>query len=248
MASVIFNSMIKTSLRDKISVFYGLVFPIGLLILLGWFFDQETMSIRILTGVTAISTLFWGMQGIAFQVFSQRNKGVYKLLKLTPMPIIRFVFTMMLARTVVGVVMNMIVWFVGVVVLHVEISWMTIVLTSFLVFVGTLCFTSLGFLIANFAQNEAQINVFSNLIQLPMIFMSEAFYSLNNLPEWIQVVGKLLPFEYYTKGLSATVTKEIYLLGFAVPFISMIGILILAALTFKWDEKQVDIKIKKKYA
>jgi ABC-2 type transport system permease protein len=251
MLHVIFRSMIVTSLRDKISVGYALLFPIALMIGLRLFFDQGSMPVRILTGVTAISTIFWGMQGIAFQVHFQRNKGVYKLLKITPMPILSFVFIMTLARTVIGVVLNMIVWFVGVLVLNIDISMMSIFTTLLLVVIGTLCFTSIGFLIANFANNEAQINMFSNMLQLPMIFMSETFYTLNSAPDWVQIVGKLLPFEYYVKGLSGSVTGDegTLLLGLIVPLAYMIGALLLSVPTFKWEEKQSSFKSNpKKYA
>ncbi|WP_108670510.1 ABC transporter permease [Peribacillus acanthi] len=251
MLNVIFRSMIVTSLRDRISVGYALVFPIVLLVGLGLYFDEGLMHVRILTGVTAISTIFWGMQGIAFQVHYQRNKGVYKLLKLTPMPIFSFVFIMTLARTVIGVVLNMTVWFIGVLFLKIDISMMSSISTLLLVLIGTLCFTSIGFLIANFANNEAQINMLSNLLQLPMIFMSEAFYPLTNAPQWVQMIGKLLPFEHYVKGLSGSIMgdERSLIMGILVSLAYMIGSLILSVPTFKWEAKQNTFEKKtRKYA
>ena len=239
--------MVVTSLRDKISVNYALLFPIALMIGLGLYFNQGEIPARIITGVTAISTIFWGMQGIAFQVHLQRNKGVYKMLKLTPMPTLSFISIMIFARTVIGVAINMSVWFVGVLFFKIDFSVLTVLLTLLLVLVGTLCFTSIGFLIANFAKNEAQISILSNLIQMPMVLTSEAFYSLSNAPGWIQAVGQILPFEYFVSGLRGVITGEgTLLLGLFIPLIYMIGALLLSVPTFKWEEQQISVKNKSK--
>lgn len=243
MLTIIFRSMLVTSLRDRITLFYSLAFPLVIMIGLGLYFDEGEMPVRIVTGVTAISTIFWGMQGIAFQVHFQRNKGVYKLLRLTPMPTISFIIIMILARTFIGIMLNIMVWFIGMFFLQIDFGFLTFAATLLLVVIGTLCFTSIGFFIANMANNEGQINMFSNLLQIPMIFMSEAFYSLNSAPDWVATVGKLLPFEYYVLGLRGIVNgdENTLLLGVMVPIIYMFVALILSALTFKWEGNNMRI-------
>lgn len=250
MLTVIFRSMVVTSLRDRITLFYSLAFPIALMIGLGLYFDEGDMPVRVISGVTAISTIFWGMQGIAFQVHLQRNKGVYKLLKLTPLPIFSFVMIMTLARTVIGVILNLIVWLIGVLFLQIDFNMLTVLTTFFLLVVGTVCFTSLGFLIANFANNEGQINMFSNFLQIPMIFMSETFYSLNRAPDWVSTVGRILPFEYYVKGLRGMINgnEETLLLGALIPLIYLVVALILSVATFKWEGSQPTVVQKGKKA
>ncbi len=247
---VIFRSMIVTSLRDKITLFYSLLFPIGLMIGLGIYFDEGTMPVRIVSGVTAISTIFWGMQGIAFQVHYQRNKGVYKLLKMTPLPILSFISIMTLARTTIGVVLNMLVWGVGVIFLNLNVTLLSVLNTFLLISIGTLCFTCIGFLLSNIAQNEGQINMYSNLLQLPMIFMSESFYSLQAAPEWVRMIGKMLPFEYYVKGLRGVLLEDMnpMILGLLIPLAFMVGALVLSVITFKWEEKPAIVQKSRKYA
>ena len=240
MFQVIFKSMLTTSIRDKMSLFYSLAFPLLLMIGLGYYFNEDYQQLKIIAGVTAISTIFWGMQGIAFQVHEQRNRGVYKLLKLTPMSLSLFIVIMVLARTLVGVLINIVVWLVGILVFGIDVSTMTVVNTFLLMIIGSLCFTTIGFVISNLARNEAQINMFSNLIQLPMIFMSEAFYSLKNAPEWVVFIGKILPFEHYAKALRGLMLEEgnILLAGYGVPLIYLVFALFISILTFKWDSSR----------
>ncbi|MFF5995622.1 ABC transporter permease [Lysinibacillus sp. KU-BSD001] len=240
MFQVIFKSMLVTAVRDKITVFYSLAFPLLLMIGLGYYFDQGQQQLQIVAGITAISTIFWGMQGIAFQVHAQRNRGVYKLVKLTPMPLILFIFIMVLARTSVGVLINFIVWLTGILLFDINVTGSTLLLTFLLIVIGTLCFTSIGFVISNFARNEAQISMVSNFIQLPMIFMSEAFYSLDRAPAWVVFIGKMLPFEHYVKALRGLLLVEegILLIGFGILFVYLLFALFLSILTFKWESSE----------
>ena len=229
--------MLATSLRDKITLFYSLAFPLVLMIGLGFYFNEDSQQLQIVAGVTAISTIFWGMQGIAFQVHEQRNRGVYKLLKLTPMPLIAFISIMVLARTFIGVLINLIVWLIGIFVFQIDVTAGAFISGLCLLIIGSLCFTSIGFVISNLARNEAQISVISNFIQFPMIFMSEAFYSLKNAPDWVVFIGKVLPFEYYVKGLRGFMLGEsgLLLTGFGVPIIYLILALLISILTFKFE-------------
>ena len=240
MFQVIFKSMLTTSIRDRVTLFYSLAFPLLLMVGLGYYFNENHQQLQIVAGITAISTIFWGMQGIAFQVHVQRNRGVYKLLKVTSMPLTLFIVIMVLARTFIGVLINIVVWLVGIVIFTIDVTFIATVNTFLLLIIGSLCFTSIGFVISNLARNEAQINMFSNLIQLPMIFMSEAFYSLKNAPEWVVFIGKLLPFEHYVKAVSGLMLEEtnILLTGYGIPIIYLVLALFISILTFRWDNNQ----------
>lgn len=250
MFSIIFKSMLMSSLRDRITLFYSFAFPIVLMIGLGYYFNNGDQQLQIVGGVTAISTVFWGMQGIAFQVHGQRNRGVYKQLKLTPVPLFTFIFIMVVARTFIGVLINIVVWFTGIIIFGIDVTALVAFITFALLIISSLCFTSIGFVISNFARNEAQINMFSNLLQIPMIFMSEAFYRLDSAPNWVIVVGKLLPFEHYVKALRGLMLDEsnILLFGFGVPFIYLVFTLLLSLLTFKWESGPEGVSRREKLA
>lgn len=203
MYNVMFRYMSVLSLRDKITLGYSLLLPLILMIGLGMFMRQESQHQLIVSGIITISTLFWGMQGIAFQIHAQRSKGVYKLLKITPLPMIKFVAIMVLARSTIGVVISMFIWLCGVVYYRLELSPAAACLTLAYIILSSLCFTSIGFVIGNLSRNEGQINMLSNALQIPMILMSESFYSLAAAPEWIAAVGRMLPFEHIVKLLSS---------------------------------------------
>ncbi|WP_042454505.1 ABC transporter permease [Neobacillus dielmonensis] len=247
----IFKTMLVTSLRDKITMFYSVIFPVALLIGLGYYFDNPAYTPRLLTGVIALSSLFWGVSGIAFQVHWQRSRGVYKLLKLTPFPTISFIFLMTAARTLLGILINLAVLGTGVIFFDMAVTIGAVLGTMGMMFIGILCFTCLGFLISNFAGNEAQINMISNLFFFPMIFGADTFYSLKSAPEWVSTMGGLFPFGYYVHGIRSVlgISSESPLASIMVLLIYTAVLLILAVLTFKWEANangQIQMKKAKK--
>lgn len=234
----IFKTMLITSLRDKITLFYSIIFPIGLLIGLGLYFDSEAYKPVLLTGVIALSSLFWGVSGIAFQVLWQRGRGVYKLLKLTPYPTVGFILHMAAARTFLGMAINLLIFLAGILFLNIDVPLNKIPAMLAVLAVGTWCFTCLGFFISNLANNEGQVNMISNIFFLPMIFGSNAFYSLDNAPEWLITAGKAFPLGYLVAGLRECMGIEtggsyfgalLSLLLFTAAF------LLAAAVTFRWE-------------
>lgn len=247
MMITIFRTMLVTSIRDKITLFYSIIFPIVLLIGLGYYFDNVAYHPRLLTGVIALSSLFWGLSGIAFQVHGHRSRGVYKLLKLTPFSTFRFILLIAAARTVLGIAINLLVLLIGALLFDIAVSPGEVLWAIGAMLIGILCFTCMGFLISNFANNEAQINMISNLFFLPMIFGSDAFYSLDHAPDWVVKMGELFPLGYYLNilraatGLGAS-DQSVYV-SILVLIVYVFGLLLLAALTFKW-ELNAEIRLK----
>lgn len=59
--TTIFKSMLLTSLRDKITLFYSALLPIGLLMGLGFYFDNTTYTPRLLKGCYCFKLFILGI-------------------------------------------------------------------------------------------------------------------------------------------------------------------------------------------
>ena len=234
---VVFKMMLAASLKDKITLFYSLLLPLGLLAGLGLYFDDPAYAPRLLTGVIVLSSMFWGVSGIAFQVHWQRSRGVFKLLKLTPYPMIGFIAQMTAARSFLGILINLFVLAVGMLLFRIELSAGEFFFTVCFMVAGALCFGSLGYLISNFAGNEGQINLISNLLFIPMVFGSEAFYSLDHAPDWVVKMGETLPLVHFVQGMHIAqgLSAEPIVLPLLILVLYTMLLMIAAALTFKYD-------------
>ena len=185
----------------------------------------------------AVSTLFFSLNGIAFESLYQRNSGVYKLLRATPYRTITFIMNLTASRSIVAFLSCVLVIVVGVLVFGIAVSWQSVLLLLPGLVLGTLCFTFLGLTISNLVQNENQVAMLNNIVTLPMIFSSATFYSLSNAPAWVKAIGHVFPFSYLLDGEHAAFAGNVA--GIVFPSLILLGFtvlsLLLAFVTFRWD-------------
>ncbi|MEM3437663.1 MAG: ABC transporter permease [Nitrososphaerales archaeon] len=86
-------------------------------------------------------------------------------------------------------------------------------------------FAFLGVLIAFVAKSHQDMNTFSNLILLPMTFLSGTFFALEGLPEILRIALYILPLTHSSLCLRAAALNQpfpwyslIALIGFGVAF------------------------------
>jgi len=232
-----FRTLLRGALRDRISLFFAIVFPIGTLLVLGFVFPDPGYRRQLLAGMLAVSTLFFSLNGIAFESLFQRNSGVYKLLRATPYRTITLITNLTASRSVVALLSCALVAIVGVLTFGIAFSWQSALLLLPILVLGTICFTFLGLTISNLVQNENQVAMLGNIVTLPMIFSSATFYSLSNAPAWVKTIGHALPFSYLIDGEHAAFAGNTA--GVVFPTLILFGFtvlaLLLAVVTFRWD-------------
>jgi ABC-2 type transport system permease protein len=232
-----FRTLLRGALRDRVSLFFAIVFPIGFLLVLGFVFPDPGYRRQLLAGMLAVSTLFFSLNGIAFESLNQRNSGVYKLLRATPYRTITFITNLTASRSIVALLSCVLVIVVGVLVFGIAVSWQSVLLLLPGLVLGTLCFTFLGLTISNLVQNENQVAMLNNIVTLPMIFSSATFYSLSNAPAWVKAIGHVFPFSYLLDGEHAAFAGNAA--GIAFPTLILLGFtvlsMLLAFVTFRWD-------------
>jgi ABC-2 type transport system permease protein len=232
-----FSTLLRGALRDRVSLAWAIVFPLVLLLALGFAFPRPSYRHQLLVGMIALSVMFFSLYGIAFESLAQRNQGVYKLLRATPYQTLAFVVNLTLARAVVALLSCLLVGVVGALIFGVEVTPTSVLLLAPVLVLSTLCFTFIGLTVGNLSQNETQVAGLNNLVTLPMIFASEAFYSLAAAPAWVHALSRALPLSHIIDGvgaglagsLSSTVTPLLFVVGYTVLA------LVIAVLTFRWD-------------
>ncbi|WP_042168635.1 ABC transporter permease [Paenibacillus gorillae] len=238
----IFKTMLAGIFRDGHTLFWTILFPLAMLAGLGLYFDNQAYSERLLGGVLTTNVLFGSAMVTAFNVMAQRNRGVYKLLRATPFKTSAFITAMTGARTALTLIVSGCVILMGVIILGVSLHALSLLMMLIVLLAGTVCFTAIGFIAANLSRDESNVNMISNLISFPMLFTSEAFYSLQNAPGWVQLLGKLQPFSYFVEAMSIAISPEGAFADIVMPLLILIGFCILclavAILTFRWDSER----------
>jgi ABC-2 type transport system permease protein len=167
----------------------------------------------------------------------QRNRGVYKLLRVTPMKIFSFIIALTLAWTVVSLAVATILLIGGLVLFGIRMQFGTLLIFYVTLVTATICFTLISFVVANISKNEGQASIYSNIFAMPMLFLSSAFYSLDTAPTWIKTLSRLNPFSHFISGLHSTIVFDLRGAAANLFILLAFGVLALIAaiLTFRWD-------------
>ncbi len=235
-----FQLLLRGALRDRTSLGYAVVFPVVALVGLGFVFPTASYRHLLLIGMVALSALFFSLNGGAYEAVYQRNTGIYKLLRVTPYRTVSFIASLAAARGTVALLSSAIVAVAGIVIFGIHIHWQSIALLLPVLLLGTLCFTFLGMFVSNLAQNEGQVAMLTNVLTLPMIFVTEIFYSLSGAPAWVRTMGLWLPLSHLIDGVRFALAGDGP--GILQPMFLLIGFtlaaLALATCTFRWDANQ----------
>jgi ABC-type multidrug transport system, permease component len=238
----IFRTMLTGQFRDPHTLFWTILLPFALLIGLGLYFDEPGYAGRLLAGTLALNILFGPGMVTPFQVMTLRNRGVFKLLRTASLPTSAFIAASAFARTALSLVMGACLIAAGALFFGVNLTLFGLALMLLALLIGSVCFTAVGFITGNLARNESDTSMISNLICLPMLFASEAFYSLEHAPQWVKIASRLHPFSHFVDLLSAAVRgswqAEIWT-SIAALAAFTVACLAAAAATFRWDSDSI---------
>ncbi|XID95643.1 ABC transporter permease [Paenibacillaceae bacterium WGS1546] len=246
----IIRTMLAGIFRDVHTLVWTILFPIAMLLGVGLYIGETAYSERLLAGVLTTNVLFGAAMVTAFYVMSHRNRGIYKLLRVTPFSTAAFICASTAARAALTLLVSCALVVMGVLVLGVKLSAFGLLLMLVTLLIGTVCFTAVGFIAANLSKDENNVNMISNLISFPMLLTSEAFYSLQNAPEWVRAIGRLLPFHYFVEAMGAAVRQPADPRAMLLPLAVLTGFsalcLAVAVMTFRWDTDGNSLRIGKR--
>ncbi|MFJ6773099.1 ABC transporter permease [Kitasatospora sp. NPDC091257] len=109
-----------------------------------------------------------------------------------------------------------------------------------LVACATLAFMSIGLLAGSVAKTEEAANGISQIIVLPMSFLSGSFFPLDGAPGWLKAVSEVMPLHYLVNSAQSVLTRGGGVMD-ALP--TMGGLLLFAAVLtgiswklFRWED------------
>jgi ABC-2 type transport system permease protein len=236
----IFQLTLKSAFRDKYLFFWSLIVPIAATLGFGYFIKIDNYESSILTGMTAVSVLFYAFMTTSFAVLSQRRRGVYNLLHITPMPLWKYIVSVSSAWTFISVVSSLVVLIIGIIFFKISVSIGSLILCLPVIIISALSYIFLSFFVSRFCKNEAHANMLCNFVTLPFMLCSTAFYSMGNAPKAIQFLNKINPFEYFVNGLRTAISLNgyEYMKNIVVIFVFLVFSLLLATKTFRYSDVQ----------
>ncbi|WP_240647426.1 ABC transporter permease [Paenibacillus nanensis] len=153
----------------------------------------------LLTGMIGLSVAQGGLFGMV-EIVDMRKRGLLKRLSMTPARMGLFGLAGMLVRLMLGIIQIVCLALVGVfafgATLHINIFSLVI---AFIV--GALVFSAMGYLFSSFSKTMEAYMGMANIASMLMMFLSGVFFPINTLPDWLQIVPKIIPLTYFVDGM-----------------------------------------------
>lgn len=150
-------------------------------------------------GVLGMSLMFSGIYA-GLPVIQQRQARIIKRLSCTPLRRSTLIFGDLAFRMILVVLTAALIILVGRLVFDVQMvgNWLAL---AGVVILGSLVFTSLGYLTAAFVKTEEAAIPVINVITMPMMFLSGTFFEITSMPSFIEPLVKALPLTYLNDAL-----------------------------------------------
>ena len=174
-------------------VIFGLLFPF---IMFLTFFIGRNLNLTLFFPAFLGMMLFFSSSstGPLITPWEKREKTYERLLSL-PVTLESIILGDILAGSIFGIVITTIVWGAGSLLIHLPLANPGLLVVSLLL--GAFTFAALGTLLSSPAMsNPSNVMMVSNLIRLPLVFISGIFIPLNQLGDWEWMLTSLSPLTY----------------------------------------------------
>jgi ABC-2 type transport system permease protein len=199
---------IRQFLRSRESVVFTMLFPVILLVIFASIFKGTIgggvgFSQYFVTGMIATGLMTVGFQSLAIQIPIERDRGVLKRLRGTPMP--KWVYFAGKVVMVAGIGAAETVLLLAVATLFFGLKlpdtvgkWLTFGWVSVL---GITACTLCGIAFSSLARTGRSAPATVTPVALVLQFISGVFFVFTSLPTWMQHVAAIFPLKWMCQGL-----------------------------------------------
>lgn len=189
-------------------------------------------------GLVGFSMMSLAVFGMANGFPADKKTGSLRRLRATPLHASQLILATALEYLFIGGLTVVLMFLVGTLVFDFQMRGNYLTLAVFAA-IGIFCMFGFGLAIGGWAKNEQQSAPLSNLVALPLMFLSGVFFPIFLMPEWLQTIARFLPLTPIIEGIRLITTEGASLLALG-PELAIIGawtivIYAVASRFFRWE-------------
>ncbi|MGB9359097.1 MAG: ABC transporter permease [Acidimicrobiia bacterium] len=234
--------------RTPISAFFTIFFPLLIFVVFSLAFGNETIdylgittaqfyapSLAVFSAVSATYT------NISITTAYQRDEGILKRVRGTPLPPWIFFGGKILSSILIALIGTLIMIDAGILFFGLQVYVETIPILIVTFFIGVATFAALGLLVAALAPTGQAATAIANATLLPLAFVSGVFIIPGeDMPSWLTAVSDFFPLSHFAAPFVAAFTPEVSRPPFEwtdLAYLALWGIvaMALAIRWFRWE-------------
>jgi ABC-2 type transport system permease protein len=240
----------KVFWRNPASVFFTVLFPVIFMVIFNLIFGNDYIeelglntSTYYVPAIISLAVVGATTQSLAINLTEDRERGLLKRVRGTPLPTAAFVAGRVGNSLVISVLMVALVAVLGRVAYDVTLPTGTIPGILVTLVVGAFAFSCIGFALTTIIPSEDAAPAVTNATVLPLYFISGVFIPESEIPDGVLRVADLFPirhfFEaFYTAWDPSTTGTGIEWGDLAVVAAWGLAALAIAAWRFRWEPRR----------
>ncbi|MFI7573658.1 ABC transporter permease [Micromonospora sp. NPDC049497] len=202
-------------LRSRESVVFTMGFPVIMILIFAAIFNDEiapgvSYTQYFITGMIATGLMTVSFQNLGIWIPIERDRGVLKRYRGTPMPKWVWFAGKVLMVVAIGIAETAVLLAVSVALFDLDLpgtaaTWLTFGWVSVL---GVTACTLCGIAISSLARTARSGSAVVTPVALVLQFISGVFFVFTELPSWMQQVAALFPLKWMCQGLRSVFLPE----------------------------------------
>ncbi|HET7520117.1 MAG TPA: ABC transporter permease [Candidatus Limnocylindria bacterium] len=229
--------------RNPAAAFFTFVFPLLFMVIFNVLFGGGEDGGRFFTpAIIVFSVITATFTNIAMSLTMARDEGILKRIRGTPLPAWAYLGGRILHAAGVALLLVVIVAAFGAVFYGVPVPWAQLPALLVTLLLGAATFCALGLAVSAFVPNADAAPAVVNAAILPLLFISNVFFPLQNAPEWINVVSEIFPVRHFADAMLRIYDVNTLGAGFSNGDLAVMAIwgvigLFVAARFFSWEPR-----------
>lgn len=195
---ILTRALLLMQLRNKMTLFWNLLFPLFLLIVYALIFGQEGMGgaayvTWILPGVIVLNILSFGLLGSASTMVEMRERGVLRRLQATPVPASSLLSAYLAVNLLLCLLQSLALIAAAVLFLGFRPQPAALMLAAPTILAATLLSISLGLVVSGVAVKAGVALALGQMLYFSQMFITDLVIPLIMLPPWLQAAAVYLP-------------------------------------------------------
>jgi ABC-2 type transport system permease protein len=233
-------------LRNRQARFFTLALPLIFLVIFVSVFGNDTVgpehvkaSTYYVPGISALAVIAASFVNLVMTVTAQREAGVLKRRRATPVPAWVLIASRALSAISVALTVMTVLLLVGRFAYGVHLPTSTIPAVAISAVLGSVCFCVLGYALVTAIKSEDAAQPMVQAIMLPLYFISGVFIPNVNLPGWLRHVAQVFPVQHLADALHHAYDPAVHGVGIVWSDLAVLAVwalagLAVALLRFTW--------------
>jgi ABC-2 type transport system permease protein len=219
-----FHYELRAFLRNGQSRFFTVALPVLFLVIFASVFGSHTVavpggridtSVYYVPGIIALGIIAAAFVNLVISVTAQRETGVLKRRRATPVSAGALIVGRALTAVVVALGMTALLLTIGWVFYGAHIPARTAPALAVTVIVGAISFCCLGYALTSVIRNEDAAQPITQAAVLPLYFISGVFVPVSQLPAWLVDIADVFPVRHLAAALLVAYNPNTAGAGFA---------------------------------